>query len=77
MNYPPYQQPRIEFERLNHACYDIFFDRAVKLGQLARRGRTWIFFPEELDGLSVTTMKAIIEKIEWLDTRITNEDRIF
>lgn len=65
--------PRIEFERTSQDCYSVYYDRQVLMGTLARRGRTWIFFPTDLDGMSAYSMKALIEKIEWLDSRIAEE----
>lgn len=70
----PTTPPRITFERLSPNCYDVFYDKQVKFGQIATRGRSWNFFPEDCDSVSVPTMKALIEKIEWLDARITSKE---
>lgn len=66
--------PRIEFNRTSQYCYEVFYDRQVLIGVLTFRNRNWVFVPESDTSLGVFTMKSIIEKIDWLETRLSNEE---
>jgi hypothetical protein len=66
----PTRAPRIIFDRTSSHCYDVFYDGKVLVGNLVWKGQQWVFLPCDESGLGTYTMKAIIEKIEWLETRM-------
>ena len=62
--------PEISITKLNNYNYEVCYDKDVRIGLITRQGSHYVFFPEDLDGLSGRTLGIITKKVDWLDSQI-------
>lgn len=69
MNAPTKTQ--IVIKKASWNKYDVFYDKDVLVGTISKHLRYWVFYPQDLDGITYNSMIVITKKMH--DLKVQDE----